>query len=247
MSGLETARALVRDAGTILGFTGAGISTESGIPDFRSPGGVWANNRTVMFDEFVRSRDDRLEYWRQKASMWPEMRDAEPNAGHRAFATWMQEGRLSAMITQNIDGLFQKAGLPSDRILELHGTTVEVTCLTCGELTSMDSACARIDAGDPAPECLKCGGLLKPNTISFGQSLDPDVLRRAQQLCAECDLLIAAGSSLVVQPAAGIPLLAKQHGAAVIIINRDPTPLDAIADMVIPGATGETLSALAQA
>jgi NAD-dependent deacetylase len=148
------------------------------------------------------------------------------------------------MITQNIDGLFQKAGIPPERILELHGTTVEVVCLTCGNLTSMDSACRRIEDGDSAPECRDCGGFLKPNTISFGQSLNAEVLRRAEQLCAECDLLIAAGSSLVVQPAAGIPVLAKQHGTAVIIINRDPTPLDELADVVIREPTGSTLSSL---
>jgi NAD-dependent deacetylase len=245
MPGIDAARELVNRASRILAFTGAGISTESGIPDFRSPGGVWATNRTVVFDAFVRNRDDRIEYWRQKAAIWPEMRDAKPNDGHLAFQKLQSEGRLLAMITQNIDGLFQKAGMPPRKIIELHGTTVDVACLSCGDLTTMDSACRRIREGDPAPQCLKCRGLLKPNTISFGQSLDADVLHRAEQLCEECDLLIAAGSSLIVQPAAGIPVLARQHGASLIIINRDPTPLDDLADEVIREPAGSTLSLLA--
>ena len=235
---------LVRNATRIVGFTGAGISTESGIPDFRSPGGVWANNRTVMFDEFVRNQEDRIEYWRQKVAAWPEMRDASPNDGHAAFASLHARGKLLAMITQNIDGLFQKSGLPAQSIVELHGTTVDVTCLTCRDMTLMEAAFQRIKAGELAPQCLKCGGILKPNTISFGQNLNTDDLRRADVLCLEADLMIAAGSSLVVQPAAGFPVLAKRNGARLIIVNDTETPLDSIADIVLRGKTGPTLQAI---
>tara|TARA_B100000809_G_scaffold261774_1_gene311323 strand:- start:1106 stop:1864 length:759 start_codon:yes stop_codon:yes gene_type:complete len=229
-STIDHARERLADAQRIVGFSGAGISTESGIPDFRSPGGIWARNRTVMFPDFVADEDERVEYWRQKASMWPEMRDAAPNAGHRAFKQLADAGRLAGMITQNIDGLHQKAGL--DDVLELHGTTVEVACLDCKERSSMDQACERVAAGDRAPRCHSCGGLLKPDTISFGQNLDPQVLQRASRLSATCDVFIAVGSSLLVQPAASLPALARQNGAGLIIVNRTETPLDGLADIV---------------
>lgn len=227
---LDQARAILDRAERVVGFSGAGISTESGIPDFRSPGGIWANNRTVMFHEFVANEADRIEYWRQKVSMWPEIRDAMPNDGHRAFKRLADDGRLAGMITQNIDGLHQKAGLQD--VLELHGTTVNVVCLDCGDQISMDDACARVAGGEAAPVCESCNGLLKPDTISFGQNLDPGVLQRASHLSGECDVFIAVGSSLLVQPAAGLPVLARQAGAALIIINRTETPIDSMADIV---------------
>ncbi|MEM8952644.1 MAG: Sir2 family NAD-dependent protein deacetylase [Verrucomicrobiota bacterium] len=241
---IKRARELVASASKIVGFSGAGISTESGIPDFRSPDGIWANNRTVYFDQFVANRADRIEYWRQKSSMWPEMRDANPNAGHQFFADLHHSEKLLAMITQNIEGLHQKAGLPADQVIELHGTTVEVSCLSCSATISMDEACDRIAAGDPAPECQSCGGLLKPATISFGQSLNAANIDRATTLCQDCDLLIAVGSSLVVHPAAGFPLIAKQNGAKLIIINRTETPLDTVADVIIQNEIGPTLHQL---
>ncbi|MEM7143800.1 MAG: Sir2 family NAD-dependent protein deacetylase [Verrucomicrobiota bacterium] len=244
MPDITRARDLVANTPTIVGFSGAGISTESGIPDFRSPDGIWANNRTVYFDQFVSNRDDRIEYWRQKSSMWPEMRDAKPNAGHQFFADLHAAGKLLAMITQNIEGLHQKAGLPSDAVIELHGTTVNVACLSCSTTISMDEACDRITAGDPAPECQSCGGLLKPATISFGQSLNSEDIDRATESCRQADLLIAVGSSLVVHPAAGFPLIAKQNGAKLIIVNRTETPLDSVADIVIHDEIGPTLSQL---
>ena len=238
----EQATTLIARSSRIVGFTGAGISTESGIPDFRSPNGIWANNRMIEYSEFVNSRAGRVEYWRQKVAMWPEMRDAEPNAGHRAFAELERQGRLRAMITQNIDGLHQKAG--NTNVIELHGTTVECECLTCGARISMDEAVGRVKAGDPAPECDTCGGLLKPATISFGQSMPALAMKLAVEACLDCEVFLAVGSSLVVYPAASLPELAKQSGAALIIINRTPTPLDEIADLVINEEIGKALPAL---
>lgn len=227
----------------ITGFTGAGISTESGIPDFRSPNGVWAKYRTVYFDEFMSSREGRVEYWRQKVENWPYIRDAEPNAGHRAFVDLERAGKLRALITQNIDGLHQKAGLSRDLVIELHGTTTAAECLSCGARITSEEAVARVQAGDLAPEC-QCGGYLKPATISFGQAMPFEEMQRANEATLDCDVFIAVGSSLVVYPAAGFPALAKQNGATLVIINRDPTPLDAIADLVIHGEIGKVLPQL---
>ena len=233
---------LIAESNRIVGFTGAGISTESGIPDFRSPNGIWANNRIIEYQEFVSSRAGRVEYWRQKVAMWPEMRDAQPNAGHLAFAELERRGKLRAMITQNIDGLHQRAGVTD--VIELHGTTVEAACLTCGDHISMDEAVSRVEAGDPAPECNHCGGLLKPATVSFGQSMPAREMDLAVRACYDCDVFLAIGSSLVVYPAAALPELAKQNGAALIIINRMPTPMDGIADLVINDEIGKTLPQL---
>ena len=233
---------LIAKSNRIVGFTGAGISTESGIPDFRSPNGIWANNRVIEYQEFISSRAGRIEYWRQKAAMWPEMRDAQPNAGHLAFAELERRGTLRAMITQNIDGLHQRAGLTN--VIELHGTTVEAVCLTCGDRIPMDEAVRRVEAGDPAPECDHCGGLLKPATVSFGQSMPEREMELAVEACHDCDAFLAVGSSLVVYPAAALPELAKRNGAALIIINRTPTPMDGIADLVINDEIGKTLPRL---
>ena len=240
----QAARKLVSAASRIVGFTGAGISTESGVPDFRSPDGVWAQNRTVDFQEFVSSEAGRIEYWRQKAAAWPAMRDAQPNAGHHAFVELHKQGRLEALITQNIERLHQRSGLPADKVLELHGTTTEAVCLTCGDRITSDEACRRIEAGEKAPRCSRCSGLLKPATISFGQAMPHDVMVRAQVAAETCDLLIAVGSSLVVEPAASIPRVARQAGARLIILNRDPTPLDGIADAVVRGEIGAVLPEL---
>ena len=240
----DGARKLVAGAARIVGFTGAGISTESGVPDFRSPNGVWAQNRTVDFQEFMSSEAGRIEYWRQKAAAWPAMREARPNAGHRAFVELHRQGRLDALITQNIERLHQRSGLPADKVLELHGTTTEAACLTCGDRITSDEACRRIEGGEKAPRCRSCGGLLKPATISFGQAMPYDVLVRAQVAAEACDLLLAVGSSLVVEPAASIPRLARRAGARLVIVNREPTPLDRIADAVVHGEIGAVLPEL---
>ena len=243
----QAVRALVAGASRIVGFTGAGISTESGVPDFRSPDGVWARNRTVDFQEFVSSEAGRVEYWRQKAAAWPAMRAAQPNAGHYAFVELHRQGRLAALVTQNIERLHQRSGLPADSVLELHGTTTEAACLTCGDRITSDEACRRIEAGEKVPRCRACGGLLKPATVSFGQAMPLDVMARAQAAAETCDLLLAVGSSLVVEPAASIPRAAKAAGARLVIVNREPTPLDGLADGVARGEIGEVLPALVAA
>jgi len=241
---VDQARDWLERSSSVVGFSGAGISTESGIPDFRSPNGVWARNRTVYFDEFVANEADRVEYWRQKAESWPAIRDAQPNAGHLAFVELARSGKLRAMITQNIDGLHQRSGLPAEIVLELHGTTTEAACLGCGDRITSDEACDRVAAGEHAPKCRACGGLLKPATISFGQPMPQAVLLAAGEAARSCEVFVAVGSSLVVQPAASLPLVAKQSGAKLIIINRDPTPLDEVADMVIQGEIGVELPRL---
>ena len=242
----EQVRAKHAASRRIVGFTGAGISTESGIPDFRSPGGVWAKYRTVYFDEFLSSHDGRVEYWRQKVENWPHIRDAQPNRGHQAFVDLERLGKLRALITQNIDGLHQKAGSSADKVIELHGTTVEIVCLSCGVRIHSNEAVARVHAGELAPECRECGGFLKPATISFGQAMPEEEMRRATAATLDCEVFIAAGSSLVVHPAAGFPALAKQRGATLVIVNRDPTPLDDIADLVIHDEIGKALPELLQ-
>ena len=238
------ARRRIAASQRIVGFTGAGISTESGIPDFRSPGGVWSKYRTVYFDEFLASHEGRVEYWRQKVENWPYVRDAQPNAGHRAFVDLERAGKLRAMITQNIDGLHQKAGSSRDLVIELHGTTVEVVCLSCGDRIHSDEAVARVAAGELAPECRHCSGYLKPATISFGQAMPAEEMHRATEAAEDCDVFLAVGSSLVVYPAAALPAVAKARGATLVIVNRDPTPLDVIADLVINEEIGKALPAL---
>lgn len=235
---------LIAQSNQIVGFTGAGISTESGIPDFRSPGGVWSTNRMIYFDEFLNDRAARIEAWRQKALVWPEMRDALPNAGHLAFAELERQGKLLAMITQNIDGLHQRAGHRPEMVIELHGTTAHAKCLTCQLRITMDEALARIAAGDLAPNCEECGGLLKPATVSFGQPMPALAMQMAALAAQQCEVFIVAGSSLVVYPAASFPEIAKESGAALIIINRTETPLDDVADLVIREEIGTALPKL---
>lgn len=220
--------------------TGAGISTESGIPDFRSPGGVWTKYRTVYFDEFMDSADARFEYWRQKSEMHREFGDAQPNAGHRVLADWEQRGRIRGVVTQNIDGLHQMAG--SRHVLELHGTARQAACLDCGARFDIVPFVERFLADQRVPTCPECNGRIKHATVSFGQMLPADVLEEAACWSREADLMLAIGSSLVVTPAADLPRLAKHSGARLVIINRDETPLDPVADAVIRGPIGEVLS-----
>jgi NAD-dependent deacetylase len=220
-------------------FTGAGISTESGIPDFRSPGGVWATRDPVMFNDFMDSAESRYEYWSQKAELHPQIRDARPNIAHTALARWETEGNLRGVITQNIDGLHQIAG--SQQVLELHGTARFVGCLDCGYRADVDTYVQKFLSDDAVPDCPKCTGLLKHATVSFGQSLPDDVLSQAAEWSQSCDLFVVFGSSLVVHPAAGLPPLARQAGADLVIVNRDPTPLDDAATLVINESIGKTV------
>lgn len=223
-------------------FTGAGISTESGIPDFRSPGGIWSKSQPVLYDQFVRSAAARHEYWRQKSIAHRDFASSSPNVGHRVLAGWESSGRIDAVLTQNIDGLHQMAG--SRRVVEIHGTARRVACLSCKADFDADAMVEQFLATDRVPTCDACDGLLKHATISFGQSLDPDVLEEAVRRSRGAELFLAMGSSLVVEPAASLPRIASEAGAKLVIINRDPTPLDAIASAVLHSPIGRTLAAI---
>ncbi len=220
-------------------FTGAGISTESGIEDFRSPGGFWTRHQPVWFEDFLAHEDARRRFWRQRREMIPRMRAAVPNAGHKVLAELEARGRLRGVITQNIDELHQRAG--SRNVLEVHGTALKVHCLSCDKRWSCEEIQARLESGEEEFICDACGGFLKSMTVSFGQQLPPDVLMEASRWARECDLFVALGSSLQVYPAAGLPELARKHGATFVIINRDPTPLDDLADLVIHAPIGPSL------
>jgi NAD-dependent deacetylase len=233
---------LIEDVRCVVVFTGAGISTESGIPDFRSPNGIWSKIKPIYYDEFVSSETARLEDWRRRFHFRDEFRAAEPNVAHLAIARLVAEGRVNAVITQNIDGLHQRAGVPQDRLIEIHGNATHATCLDCGrrhELDTMEEVIARTGH---SPRCTACGGLVKAAVISFGQAMPTLEMMRAEHAIEEADLFLAVGSSLQVQPAASLPMAAKYQGARLVIVNRDPTPLDAIADHVMRGAIGDVFA-----
>ncbi len=232
---------LLRNSEKGVAFTGAGISTESGIPDFRSPGGVWSKNTPVMYDDFLRSRSERVRYWEMRRTLYREFAAAKPNAGHYSLARLEKERKLIAVVTQNIDGLHQDAG--SQRVVELHGTARVIACVSCGKESPPEDIVERLMAGDEAPDC-ECGAPLKSRTISFGQAMPAREMAEAEKLSTQADVYLAIGSSLVVEPAASFPRLAKGHGAALVIINKTPTPLDDYADLVINEPIGETLSAV---
>ena len=234
----------LEESGRAVAFTGAGISTESGVPDFRSPGGVWSKYKPVMFQDFLVSADARRQYWRMKKEGYWEMRRARPNAGHQALARLEAAGKLAAVVTQNIDGLHQDAG--SRRVVELHGTSRSVVCLQCEARYDPDAIQARLESGDEIPLCDRCGGALKSATVSFGQVLPQDVLSDAINLCRGANLVLAIGSSLVVEPAASLPLQAKRDGARLVILNGTETPLDRIADVVLREPIGESLACVVQ-
>ena len=233
----------LRRASDAVAFTGAGISTESGIPDFRSPGGVWSRYQPVYYQDFMTDHDARVRYWKMKHEAFGAYAEVQPNAGHEALVRLQRADRLVAVITQNIDGLHQAAG--SRRVIELHGTDREVACVMCGKRYEAGPIHARVDAGDEVPQCEACDGWLKPATISFGQQLEGEVLIDASGLSGKADVFLAIGSSLVVEPAASLPVHAKRSGAFLAIINRDDTPLDQLADVVIQAPIGEVLPAIA--
>jgi NAD-dependent deacetylase len=232
---------MIAAARVIVPFTGAGISTECGIPDFRSPGGVWTRNRPIPFDEFVASQEARDEAWRRRFAMEATFAAAKPGRGHRALASLYRAGKIPAVITQNIDNLHQISGFAADHVVELHGNTTYARCIGCGETYPLDWVKRRFDADGAAPDCTSCGEPVKTATISFGQAMPEDGMARATELAQNCDLFIAIGSSLVVWPAAGFPMMAKNCGARLVIINREPTEQDDIADLAIPYDIGETL------
>lgn len=223
-------------------FTGAGISTECGIPDFRSPGGMWSKTFPIPYDQFVSSREMRNEAWRRKFAMEPTFRAAKPGRGHRALARLIALGKLTAIITQNIDNLHQESGVPADKIIELHGNGSYATCLDCGERYELDWVRERFESTNGmAPDCSACQGPVKAATVSFGQAMPEAAMQRAQDETLQADLFIAIGSSLVVWPAAGFPAMAKQNGAALVILNREPTEFDSIADLVVRDDIGDVL------
>lgn len=239
-STLETVAGWLAGARFAVAFTGAGVSTESGIPDYRSPNGVWSRTQPVLYDEFLRSPEARLDYWRQKAQSHVEFHSAEPNVTHAALADWESSGMLRGVITQNIDGLHRCAG--SRQVLELHGTAREIACLSCDWRCDADPMVREFNAAGVVPSCPRCRGLLKHATISFGQPLSADVLGSAMRWSRDADVFLVLGSSLVVEPAASLPRIAKESGARLAIVNREPTPLDALADVVVHAALGETVA-----
>jgi NAD-dependent deacetylase len=229
-------------ASRILPFTGAGISTECGIPDFRSPGGLWTRNQPIPFDAFVASQEMRDEAWRRRFAMQDHFTRAKPGRGHLALASLYRAGKAKAVVTQNIDNLHQASGVAADDVVELHGNTTYALCLDCAERYDLGWVKQRFEASDErAPDC-HCGGFIKTATVSFGQAMPADAMARAEQLTMRCDLFLAIGSSLVVWPAAGFPLKAKRNGAALVIINREPTEFDELADLVVRQDIGDVLS-----
>lgn len=232
---------LLRTSERVIAFTGAGISTESGISDFRSPGGVWDRYRVVTFQEFLASREARIEYWAMKKELFHEMKGAQPNEAHAALAELEEMGKLDCLITQNIDGLHQDAGNSPERIIEIHGTNRTAICLTCNKSWPIEEIQQRLEAGEKDPHCDVCGGFIKPATISFGQAMPEEAMRRAYECAALCDLLFMIGSSLQVEPAASIPRVAHQEGARLVFINRTETPWDHIADVIFKENAGRVL------
>jgi NAD-dependent deacetylase len=234
---------LLEAAQRITPFTGAGISTECGIPDFRSPGGLWTKNKPIPFDEFLASQEMRNEAWRRRFAMEPHFAAAKPGRGHLALASLYRAGKAAGVITQNIDNLHQNSGISAQDVIELHGNNSYAHCLDCGkryELAWVREAFVR--AGERAPDCPDCGGHIKTATISFGQAMPERAMQRAERLTLDCDVFLAVGSSLVVWPAAGFPLMAKRNGARLVIINREPTEFDEIADLVVREDIGSVLS-----
>jgi len=239
---IATLQHMVEEARVIAGFTGAGISTESGVPDFRSPDSPWMRNKPIPFDVFLKSAEARKEAWRRKFAMDDLHRDAAPSRGHLGIAALVRSGRMPAVITQNIDGLHQASGLADHEIIELHGNGTYAKCLRCERPHDLAWVRSHFEADGEPPSCEACGGVLKSATISFGQAMPEMPMRRAQKLTLTCDLFLVVGSSLVVYPAAAFPALAKENGARLVIVNRDPTPLDAIADLVVHEEIGNVLA-----
>lgn len=246
MAGIEEVRAWIDEAEQVAVLTGAGISTDSGIPDFRGPDGVWTKNpdaeKTATLSYYLSDPEVRRQAWRNRleSPAW----QAEPNPGHFALVTLERRGKLHTLVTQNIDGLHHKAGSDSARVVEIHGNIREVVCLSCGDRRPMAHALERVRAGEDDPPCLLCGGILKSATISFGQNLVPEDIERAERAATSCDLFLAVGTSLTVYPAAGLVPIAKRNGARVVIVNSQPTPYDDIADAVLRGSISEILPAI---
>jgi NAD-dependent deacetylase len=231
--------AAIRESSEIVVFTGAGISTESGIPDFRSPGGIWSRYRPVTFQEYVSSEESRIEVWRRRLETYEADKNASPNIGHFFVQSLHVKDKLIGLITQNVDGLHSASGLPDEKIVELHGSHRKVLCLQCDKTYDPHAIIKRLVGDFTAPKCDDCGGILKSATVSFGQAMPERAMRRAQEWTDQARIFIVMGSSLQVQPAASFPLLARRNGALLAIVNREPTPLDEYAGFLHRGAIGE--------
>ncbi len=244
MEGLiKRAAALIGGARKVVAFTGAGVSTESGIPDFRSPGGIWEKYQPVYYDDFLSSEEARREYWLRSRAIYPVLRDAVPNPTHLALAELEKMGKLDCIITQNIDRLHHKAGNSAENVIEIHGTVAYAACQECGKIYDRNELQKRLEEKEePAvPLCTSCGGPVKDATVSFGQPMPEKEMAEAGRRAQRCDVMLTLGSSLVVYPAAYLPQQAQQAGARMIIVNREPTPLDPIADVVIHAKTGTAM------
>jgi NAD-dependent deacetylase len=238
---------MIGDARRVVVFTGAGMSTESGIPDFRSPGGVWSRMKPIYFQDFVASEERRREAWTRTFSGAAGWVGARPNAGHLAVARLAKMGKVGVVITQNVDNLHQDSGVPDDRVIELHGNAGYAKCLDCGERHELGELEEPFLARGIVPTCRACGGIVKTATISFGQPMPTEAMARAEAAALACDLFLVLGSSLVVFPAAGLPLLAKGNGAALVIVNREPTDQDPFADLVLHDEIGPVMATVAPA
>jgi NAD-dependent deacetylase len=243
MDKIETVAGLVRASKKIVVFTGAGISTESGIPDFRSPGGIWDryNPAELTYQKFLSTQASREKYWERQRNLWPIIAAAKPNAGHIAIAELNRMGKLDCVITQDGDGLHQRSGVPTEKVIELHGTWTRALCLNCGRKYPSEEIQVRLEAGEKVPLCEACGGIMKPDVIQFGQAMPARETSEAQRRAGNCDLFLVCGSSLVVYPAADMPLLAQGAGAKLVIINLMATPHDDYADVVINEKIGDVL------
>lgn len=243
MDKIEAVSDIVYQSNKVVVFTGAGISTESGIPDFRSPGGIWDryDPNELTYQKFLTSQASREKYWERQKLLWPIIAAAEPNAGHLAIAELYKMGKLDCIITQDGDSLHQRSGIPDELVIELHGTWARALCLNCGRKYPSEEIQKRLEAGEKVPLCEACGGIMKPDVIQFGQAMPEKETREAERRAGTCDLLLVCGSSLVVYPAAQMPLIAKDNGAKLVIINLMPTPHDRCADVVINEKIGETL------
>jgi NAD-dependent protein deacetylase/lipoamidase len=243
---IARAAELMAEAASVVVFTGAGVSTESGIPDFRSPDGLWAKHDPddFTYQRFMASEAGRRRYWAVGRDLYASVRAAKPNPAHHAIAELDALGLLDCVITQNIDNLHQQAGTPAEKVIELHGNATRVRCLACGAGCSRDEVQARLEAGELAPDCRACGGILKPHTILFGEPMPPRETRLAEARSRGARCFVVIGSSLVVYPAAYMPVYAREGGARLVIVNLTPTHLDHLADVVLPGRAGEVMARL---
>src|ERR1700704_6692767 len=244
-TGIGRLRELVEQAAVVVPFTGAGISTECGIPDFRSPGGIWTKMKPIDFGDFLASRDMRDESWRRRFALQEQFGGAKPGRGHRALASLYKSGKIPGIVTQNIDNLHQESGFAAHHVVELHGNTTYATCLDCAKRYELSWVRERFTtSGGRSPDCPACDGHIKSATVSFGQSMPEAAMARAEELTLACDLFIVVGSSLVVWPAAGFPVKAKRNGARLAIVNRESTEFDGMADLVIRNDIGTVLAPL---